>query len=106
MLHNRHVVDFLQRVSFPGGVQSATSGTKDQDANFFIFATRHGFVTNYIAVVTRHRRPRHRNTLQTPAADNRLGSFFAATTAGRPSRRRGQSAPDLMLRLPAEAHLF
>jgi hypothetical protein len=23
VLHNRHIVDFLQRVSFPGGVQSA-----------------------------------------------------------------------------------
>jgi hypothetical protein len=33
VLHNRHIVDFLQRVSFPGGVQSATLGTKAQDAD-------------------------------------------------------------------------
>jgi hypothetical protein len=51
VLHNRHIVDFLQRVSFPGGVQSATSGTKDQDANSFIFAMQHGFVINYVPFV-------------------------------------------------------
>jgi hypothetical protein len=55
VLHNRHIVDFLRRVSFSGGVQSATSGTKDQEANSFIFdaarichklrRVRHDFLT-------------------------------------------------------------
>jgi hypothetical protein len=58
----------INQFFFPCG-QSATSGTKVQNADSFIFATRLGFATNYVAfvIITRTKASNGISSLQTPA---------------------------------------